>query len=125
MEEVTDQVAEDEIEAQPESDTTPAEAAAESVEELTTSEEQQPLAAKFLEAYGEQGAVWFCEGKTFEEATKLHYAGIEEQNRVLKQKLSAREGAQGEEEPLFFDTEDQRNRPKGMASVIRVGSNNN
>ena len=61
---------------------TPAEVPA--VEEKPETEEgPENLGAKFLEAFGTQGGVWFAEGKSFEEARDLHFAAIAESNEAL------------------------------------------
>lgn len=54
-------------------------------------------AQPFMEAFGkEQGAVWFCEGKTFEQASQLHreqqanrIADLEKENAELRSQLNA------------------------------------
>jgi ATP-dependent Clp endopeptidase proteolytic subunit ClpP len=43
----------------------------------------------FLAAFGQQGAVWFVEGKTWDEAHALHSAGLQSQLDVLNAKLAA------------------------------------
>jgi hypothetical protein len=61
---------------------------------------------KFLNAFGDQGGVWFAQGKTFEEAQALHFAAVVTQrdrlakeNEELKVKLTA---SRGEKTPLSF-----------------------
>lgn len=61
---------------------------------------------KFLNAFGDQGGVWFAQGKTFEEAQALHFAAVVTQrdrlakeNEELKVKLTA---SRGEKSPLSF-----------------------
>ena len=61
---------------------------------------------KFLNAFGDQGGVWFAQGKTFEEAQALHFAAVVTQrdrlakeNEELKMKLTA---SRGEKSPLSF-----------------------
>ncbi len=61
---------------------------------------------KFLNAFGDQGGVWFAQGKTFEEAQALHFAEVVTQrdrlakeNEELKVKLTA---SRGEKSPLSF-----------------------
>lgn len=72
---------------------------------------------KFLNAFGDQGGVWFAQGKTFEEAQALHFAEVVTQrdrlakeNEELKVKLTA---SRGEKSPLSFspDALDQAKPP--------------
>ncbi len=43
----------------------------------------------FLAAFGQQGAVWFVEGKSWDEAHALHSASLQKQIDDLSQKLAA------------------------------------
>lgn len=82
---------------------------------------------RFTEAFGDKGAVWFCEGKTFEQAYALHaesqakeLADAKAEVEKLKQQLSGAQPA-GEGEPADFGSGEptERNR-KGFASRIRM-----
>lgn len=47
------------------------------------------IGSDFIEAYGEKGAVWFTEGKTFTEAATLHTNALVERVKKLEKKLAA------------------------------------
>ena len=93
---------------------------------------------KFLEAFGEKGAVWFVEGKTFEECQALHQQEIIDENSALKseveslkQQLTAALNAAGEAGDIEFSEETEkpdpiaerrqklldRNAPKSIATL--------
>lgn len=80
--------------------------------ELTGRSEGQ----RFLEAFGDQGGVWFAQGKTFSEATDLYVAALKSENESLKQRLSARRG-EGESEPVEFS---QHVPPTPKGKAIRI-----
>jgi len=80
--------------------------------ELTGRSEGQ----RFLEAFGDQGGVWFAQGKTFSEATDLYVAALKCENESLKQRLSARRG-EGESEPVEFS---QHVPPTPKGKAIRI-----
>jgi hypothetical protein len=61
---------------------------------------------KFLDAFGDQGGVWFAQGKTFEQAQQLHTEKLKAENEELKKKLSAVNS--GEEKPLSFGVADEK-----------------
>ncbi len=65
------------------------------VQELKLSDGQ-----KFLEAFGQQGAVWFCEGKTYDQCIKLHIDSLKAENAELKMRLS--QSAVGADAPVSF-----------------------
>ncbi len=67
---------------------------------------------KFLDAFGDTGARWFLQGKSFEEAQKLHADELKErteelteENAQLKQKLAAVD--RGEDEPADFQSAEE------------------
>jgi hypothetical protein len=71
---------------------------------------------RFLEAFGDQGGVWFAQGKSFGEATSLYITALREENEQLKQRLSAKRG-EGESEPVEFS---QHVPPTPKAKAIRI-----
>jgi len=81
---------------------------------------------KFLNAFGDQGGVWFAQGKTFEEAQQLYLADIGEENKRLKaenEKLRGHVTALGgEAEPVSFEAapadEAQAAQVRGLALKI-------
>ena len=52
---------------------------------------------RFLEAFGQQGAVWFVEGKSFDEATQLHVADLRGQLAAKDKALADAKAAHAEE----------------------------
>lgn len=82
---------------------------------------------RFIEAFGEKGAVWFVEGKTFEDCHVLHSQSQQEQITALSDKVSdletrlaAATRAAGESEPLDFQSGEKADaKHKGFASKIR------
>jgi len=81
------------------------------VEKLSVSNPTPPAqktGADFLTAFGDQGGVWFAQGKSFDEATQLHTAAqtkradeLATENAKLKAQLAARTG---ETTPLSGNT---------------------
>lgn len=59
--------------------------------------------AKFLEAFGDQGGVWFAQGKSFEECQSLFVANMRKENEELRNQLSALNA--GEDSPVKFKSE--------------------
>lgn len=74
----------------------------------------------FLEAFGNQGGVWFAEGKSFDGARELFMSQILTENEALKQRLSAAD-ATGETEPVDFVADDDK-KQEGFAGKIRIAS---
>jgi hypothetical protein len=113
-------------------------ATAEAVEAVEAKVEQQQTASeevspgkRYVEAFGEKGAVWFVEGKSFEEAAALHskcqaeeIAKLKGENDDLQKKLAgAKQAAAGEEKPLDFQTGEKNEKTrKGFASRIKFAS---
>jgi hypothetical protein len=76
----------------------------------------------FLESFGQQGAVWFVEGKTWDEAQKLHTAALEAKVADLEAKLAGVKF--GQSDPVSFspaDDDPQAQRKAALAS--RLGDN--
>ena len=59
----------------------------------------------FLDAFGQQGAVWFAQGKTFQQAEQLYRQQLQEENAALKQKLGQEDGPAGGADPVEFSAE--------------------
>lgn len=82
---------------------------------------------KYITAFGEKGAVWFIEGKSFEDCHVLHSQSQQEQITSLSAKVSdletrlaAATQAAGEIEPLDFQSGEKADKKrKGFASKIR------
>jgi len=62
------------------------------------------LGKNFIEAYGQDGAVWFAEGKTFVEAQALYVTKLQERVEELETRLTAAGKDSGGEEAV--DSED-------------------
>lgn len=76
----------------------PATPAAGTSEEKPVEQASRDECKRFVTAFGAQGGVWYAEGKSFDEATQLHIAGLKAENDALKQRL---QGAnRGETTPL-------------------------
>lgn len=101
----TEEDAEAEVETETETQAEGGEGAGDPKREPAAAGGTQLSAGKeFMEAFGPQGAVWYLEGKSFAEATKLHAKGqadklaaLELENNKLKQTVT---GLRGEKEPL-------------------------
>jgi len=90
-------------------DEAPAEAAP-----VVLSEAQRAEAARYREAFGADGAVWFGEGKTYAQAQELYIAKLKAQNEALRTQAEA--GA-GEDEPLSSSLADDPDAEKNAAAA--------
>jgi hypothetical protein len=88
----------------------------ETVAEPVTEASDRTEAARFRAAFGDQGAIYFAEGLTFEQCKEREVAELRNENETLKQKLAAMSA--GEDTPVSFDAGDQKTR-NGFASKIR------
>lgn len=125
------------------SDETPVEGAAAVVEApVETPVEEKPvetptaevaqqsngIGKKFLDTFGQQGAVWYVEGKQFEECWALfakqqsdRLAELEAKNAELEKRLSGALAAGGESQPVDFQSGEKGDvKRKGFASKIRM-----
>jgi hypothetical protein len=59
-----------------------------------------PPGQKYLDAFGDQGGIWFAQGKTFDECQALYLSAVKAQNEQLKTRLASIAG-EGEL-PLSF-----------------------
>lgn len=84
--------------------------------ELTS---HQTEGARFLEAFGDRGGVWFAQGKSFDEATQLFIAEVVAERDDLRQKLSASQGL-GEQEPVSFVSADQPKKTRAIRIMGKV-----
>ncbi len=55
---------------------------------------------RFLDAFGERGAVWFAEGKSFDEARDLYVVELRNENAELRQRLQQAGDAAGDNTPV-------------------------
>jgi len=86
---------------------------------------------KFVHAFGAQGALWFVEGKTFEQASVLFAQGqglrLEAKDTEiadLKTKLTAARAALGEKDPLSFQAEQTPEQKKATTFAATLGDTN-
>jgi hypothetical protein len=93
--------------------------------ESATTESETPSAAgdrseaaRFREAFGDRGAVWFAEGLTFEQARDRERDELRKQVAELTKKLAAVPA--GELSPVGFDPRDENRARSGFASKIRI-----
>jgi hypothetical protein len=102
----------------------PADAAA-SQENLSTAAPHaaaEKTGKDFLAAFGQQGAVWFVEGKSWDEAQAAFTAGLKDENDKLKAKLAA--AAFGQPTPVSAEpADDDAQSRKTAALANRIGGN--
>lgn len=85
-------------------------------EAATSSREESK---RFMEAFGKDGAVWYAEGLNFDQARKRYDQQRDETIESLQKQLAAR-GVDGERDPVEFDSTDDKEKPKGFASKIKI-----
>lgn len=88
----------------------------------TAPAEQLRSGLDFYEKFGERGAVWYVQGKTWDEAHELYTAELAAENASLKQRLQAAEAAVGETDPVTFSTDEDGSKSKrrGLEGKIRI-----
>jgi hypothetical protein len=94
----------EEAAAVPAAEEKPAEVAPAAATEQAAVQPAAKTGKDFLEAFGQQGAAWFVEGKTWDEAQKLNADALKAENEDLKAKLAAVKF--GVKEPLSFTPAD-------------------
>ena len=87
-------------------------------------------AQRFREAFGDVGAVWFLEGKSFEQCSREHTDALAAENASLKQqvaelqkRLDAATQSAGEASPVDFQIgtgEQSEAQRQGFAGKIRM-----
>lgn len=97
------------------SEATPAVEAAEQPES-TPETQLEPAAAlrsgqNYLERFGDQGGVWFAQGKSWDDCLVLHEQSLKEKIRDLETKLATRQ--EGEESPVEFNASDDAPAKRG------------
>ncbi len=81
---------------------------------------------QFMDAFGEKGAVWFAQGKTFSEAQTLFHAEVAAKNKELTEQVQALTEAnqklRGASEPVSFTgaTPDGAKQKQGFAGLIKL-----
>ena len=72
-------------------------------------EKKEPTGKDFMDAFGEKGAVYFAEGKTWDEAQILSTAALKKENEELTAKLAAvHRGGEDDEAPAGNDGDDEK-----------------
>lgn len=97
-------------------------------EEQPATETPLSMGQKYVAAFGDKGAVWFLEGKSFEECQQLQnqsqsecIVSLEAKCADLEKRLAAATKAAGEPVPVDFqsgETNDEKR--KGLASKLRL-----
>ena len=105
-------------EAQPDNDTEDVGQQAEASPEPVAASGRDE-AKRFHDAFGSEGAVWYAEGLSFEQARTRRDEQRDSRIDELEKKLSARP-AEGEQEPIDFDSADEDPKRKGFASKINI-----
>jgi len=93
---------------------------AEPVAEVQAVAELAKTGQDFLSTFGERGAVWFAEGKTWEEAQSLYQQSLVSRVAELESKLAA-VSANGEQSPVSFSSSEQPQK-KGLAGKLKFAS---
>lgn len=124
-------VAAEAVEATPDTDKAEAAEAVEATPEATEAEqapEPQPEPAqlsapgqKYLDSFGDQGGVWFAQGKSYEECQSLFVDKLRDENEQLRAKLGAVDA--GEESPVKFSGEDRSKGEKKNRGIRFAGDN--
>jgi hypothetical protein len=93
--------------------------------------EPRTQGARFVKAFGDKGARWFIEGKSFEDCLHLHsevqqqeLAAVRQENEQLKQRLAANPSA-GEKSPIGFTSDEPGQKRRGLSSRIRFAGAKN
>lgn len=73
----------------------------------------------YLEAFGDQGGVWYAEGKSFEMCLALQNKALSSEVDSLRSQKSA-PSETGETEAIEFSAEQDKQKRKGFASKIRI-----
>jgi len=96
--------------------------AVETVEAGSASDESPELSGHtgndYLEAFGDQGGVWFAQGKSFDMCLALQNKSQQEKIAALERRFSV-PAETGEDTPVDFQAEEKTER-KGFASKIKI-----
>ena len=95
---------------------------------ILSSPEFRAEGKRYLDAFGESGAVWFAQGKTFEEARELHTARLKSENeRLAKENAELQKkvyGKRGEATPLSSNATPLTPQDEKLAKLTaRLGPN--
>ena len=93
------------------------------VEDVTQDSEPDTTAdaKKFIDTFGDRGARWFIEGKSFEDALREHTAELEKKLKAAEDKAAAAEAAVGSETVTEHTEEaSDEKKTKGFGQFIRI-----
>jgi len=76
---------------------------------------------RFLDAFGDQGGVWFAQGRSFEEAQALCVADMRAENEKLKARLASVD--RGEQDPVTFQADPASGSPETDSKAARLRQN--
>jgi hypothetical protein len=86
-----------------------------------------PTGQQFMDAFGEKGAVWFAQGKTYQEAQNLFNAEVVAKNKELTEQVQALTEAnqklRGASAPVSFDgaaPDQDKAKGQGFAGLIKL-----
>jgi len=80
---------------------------------------------EYLDRFGDQGGVWFAQGKPWDDCVLLHEQSMRDRIANLEAKLSAYESQMGESEPVTFQSAaDAKPARKGLEGKIRIRGRN-
>jgi hypothetical protein len=88
----------------------------ESVVEEAPASETSLTGQDYLDRFGDQGGIWFAQGKDWDECLNLHEQKLHDRIAELESRLAAFQ--QGESEPLEFEPESQKK--LGIAGRVRI-----
>ena len=75
--------------------------------EIEKNKPKVPTGKDFMDAFGEKGAVYFAQGKSFEEGQILYNADLKKENEVIKARLAAvHKGGEDDDAPGSQDGDD-------------------
>ena len=124
--EATETVADDAAAVDSETDNDNAEDASEESQAVETAEQVDATPAEaaalksgqdYLERFGDQGGVWFAQGKTWDECLELNERALRDEVESLKSKLSTRQD--GEDSPVEFSASDEE-KPKRLGLENKI-----
>ena len=92
--------------------------------EVEAAKEKKPTGKDYMDAFGEKGAVYFAEGKTWEEAQILSTAALKKENEELTAKLAAvHRGGEDKDAPGGGDGDVESKKKSAMDKMrARVGA---
>ena len=94
--------------------------------ESTPVEQSQTSGQQFLESFGDQGGIWFAQGKSFEQAQQLYLSAVQAEVEALKKSNSELQAQltanRGEAAPVTFQAEQTPEQKAIEDLTFKVGS---